>query len=159
MRRKIEAKMKARGISTQDARQIANDVVAENGDSQVNTPSQIDTPPIPSPESPKESPFAINSPVLRPMDSATSIVTHIDSIPMDVTPDDDEARLLAEIEQQRLAEERARQRLHELENRLAKARLDKTKRSQNVKHERQITQDTHETKCAQGIQSRDKNDI
>ena len=180
MKRKIEAKMKARGISSQDAQQIAKDVVEENGDSQVNTPSRTDTPPIRSPESMKESHSIISSPVIHPPNSRTteistsngpiahtpktadtdfnSIPPSYDITPMDLSPvDDDEARLLVEIEEQRQAEEQARQKLRELEDRLARARDKKFERSENLIAQKQITKDQNEVKCTPGIQQFNEN--
>ncbi len=71
------------------------------------------------------------------------------SLPID-TPineheNDEEARLMAELETERLAEEKARQKRRELEDRLANARGKKLHRSASAISEREGTGDQAET--------------
>jgi hypothetical protein len=162
MKRKIEAKMKAQGVSSHDAlaQEIAVSIIDKNDESPVVSPSvqspeevrdtwtpTISTPnstpsyrkPTASPETQKvQSTSLISSEDQEDIgaipDSAQSEIAResrrttpedvMDVMAVDTCGDvnDEEARLVAELEAERLAEEKARQKRRELEERLASAR-------------------------------------
>ena len=121
-----------------------------------STHSPNDNTPIPrseverSPESSKDT----STPISCPKEEQPSIIATVgvvssssmgsippsnDEIPMEdsTMEDDDEVQLLAELEAERLAEEKARRKRRELEERLANARLKKPQSSSSTIPERE----------------------
>lgn len=148
MKRKIEAKMKNRGVPSNDGvvSQIAMSIVDN-----VGTP--VDSPSVETlPESTMET--WLSSPAAVPVAPGADRVQ--DTRPSSITPeaageetgssgtcsadDDEEERILAELEAERQAEEKARLKRQELEDRLANARGKKIQRPTSVGSEKGDTQ-------------------
>jgi hypothetical protein len=131
MKRKIETKMRSQGMSSHDAvvQQIATDIV-DNAETPAATPS------VQSPEPTGTSWEGDNT--VTTSKSTPSVSPPIAQEP-EIEPDqviaeddDEEARLVAELEAERQAEEKARQKRQGLEDRLASARVRKIQKSTNV---------------------------
>ena len=151
MKRKIEAKKRGNGSHDSNVQQIVVGIIDNNDYTPANSPlvqspestrdqwnsnqnSPSDNAPIPrsediSPVSRKETSAPILSPreQLNPPVAAIQAATSIplnQPLPMkdSTMEDDEEAALLAELETERLAEEKARQKRRELEERLVSAR-------------------------------------
>jgi hypothetical protein len=121
MKRKIEAKMKNRGMASNDG------AVQRIAMSIVDNSETVQTPASTTPKSPGDS--VQGSPHVeknQPPISTPNDDSRMSDIPSE---DDEESRILAELEAERQAEERARQKRRELEERLASARIKKTQRS------------------------------
>ena len=158
MKRKIEAKMKNRGVPSNDGvvSQIAMSIVDNAG-------NQVDSPSVETPESTVETwlssspapatataadPAPVAAPVAVPVVPGSETVQ--DTRPSAITPeaageetassatcsadddDEEEQRILAELEAERQAEEKARLKRQELEDRLANARGKKIQRPTSV---------------------------
>ena len=145
MKRKIEAKMKMQGLSSNDGvvQEIAANIV-DNADTPVVSPS-VQTPeptenwspinvPVPSRSVPPTRQSSLNS---EPSITTQQLDTEREeSVEVDDEVDEEEGRLLAELEAERQAEEKARQKREELEDRLASARGKRIKRSRSALSER-----------------------
>jgi hypothetical protein len=197
MKRKIEAKMKGRGITSHETQQLAARLVDKNEDSSMNSPDVQNpeakkgtrTPsingsngntPIPHSGESEVDPTAptqpekeidvhdqqvsggapvhatISSASISPVDmdsittslfKSTTQATAVDESTIEVN--DEEARLLAELKAERLAEEKARQKRCELEDRLAIARGKKRQRSASIISERGTGDQRNDTDVTQ----------
>jgi hypothetical protein len=121
MKRKIEAKMKSQGMASNDG------AVQRIAVSIIDNSETVRTPASTTPKSPSDS--LQGSPHVEKYQPAIS-TPNDDSRMSDIpSEDDEESRILAELEAERQAEERARQKRRDLEERLASARTKKTQRS------------------------------
>lgn len=179
MKRKIQAKMKSRGSSSQDglAQEIAVSIVDKNEGTPAVSPlirnaetrkdvwldSPSDISPTPSegtgnieaePSNPPTTSTWSDRSLAEPSDSPITISvldnTDAEGTPLalvrspsptnasinDAPEDDEEARLVLELEAERLAEEKARQKRRALEDRLASARGKKLQRPASAVPER-----------------------